>query len=107
MNTYYLKANTEAELQNALIAAELCIEHEEESPTFYGNCGDFILDWIGEIFEPTGVILDEGLETERPEMASVGGYHCNIYSESDLPASLAALLVTPEPTTPARKLAGT
>lgn len=102
MNTYFLKANTESELADALDAEGLCIP-DSETP-YYGQCGAFALDWIGEIFEPTGVILDEGTESERPEMASVGGFHCNVYSNEALPASLASLEIS-APTTPARRLA--
>lgn len=107
MQAYYLKADTAAELQDALQSARLCIESEENEISFYGQAGDFILDWIGEIYEPTGVILNEGTENERPEMASVGGYHCNVYSEKPLPESLAGFLLTPAPTTPKRILSGT
>lgn len=105
MSTYYLKADTAEQLQDALQSAGLCIENEENEILFYGQAGDFILDWIGEIYEPTGATLDEGTENERPEMVSVGGHHCNVYSQYALPAVLSQYALT-APASPVRKLAG-
>lgn len=107
LSTYYLKSDTAEQLQAALQSAGLCIESEGGDVSFYGECDGFILDWIGEIFEPTGAVLDEGTDDERPEMVSVGGYHCNIYSEKALPESLAEFQLAGTPATPARKLSGT
>jgi hypothetical protein len=106
MNAYYLRGDTAEALQSAMADAGLVIAHEDESQSFYGTAGAFVLVWIGEIFEPTGVILDEGTETERKEMASVGGYHCNVCSNLALPSDLDGYLIKPLPTTPARTLAG-
>lgn len=105
MTPYYLKATTPEELQSALDADGLYLEHEDGAHTYYGSVNGFILVWIGEIFERTGVILNEGTEDERPEFASVGGYHCNVYSDKPLPEELQLFEIVP-PTTPHTKLAG-
>lgn len=100
MNTYYLKADTEAELMGALDAEGLCITDEEGNVSYYGQCGDFTLDWIGTITEQTGVD-----ENGDPIFTTIPGVHCNVYSEEALPASLVALGVYPTPNTPHRSLA--
>ncbi|MBN49999.1 MAG: hypothetical protein CMN85_10690 [Spongiibacteraceae bacterium] len=102
MNAYYLKANTALELTDALDSAGL--NTGDDNKPYYGQCGLFAVDFIGEIFEPTGNTLDEGTDDERPEMASVGGFHCNVYSTESLPAPLAAYELS-APTTPARIIA--
>lgn len=103
MNTYFLKANTQAELQSALDGAGLNTGNAETP--YYGVAGNFSVDWIGEIFEPTGAVLDAGTESEHKEMVSIGGYHCNLYGTSELPSSLAQYLVDPAPNSPVRILA--
>lgn len=103
MNTYYLKADTEAELQAAMDAAGL--NSGDESRPYFGQCGTYILVWIGTIGRPTGNLLAEGTDDERPELASLDGYHCNIHSNDDLPEALLPFQI-PEPVNPVEKLSG-
>lgn len=103
MISYYLKASTQIELESALDAAGL--NTGDEGSPYYGQCGAFALEWIGEIFKPTGNTLDPGTEYERAEMASVGGFHCNVYSNELLPESLASFAIA-TPSAPSNMLAG-
>lgn len=101
MQFYYLSAATAAELCGALDAEDLFIESETGSRSYYGQTGDYSLDWVGAIYEQTGVD-EEG----APIMTAIAGAHCNIYSAEPLPLSLEAYLVDPAPATPHRVLAG-
>ncbi|WP_373081195.1 hypothetical protein [Zhongshania sp.] len=99
MNTYLLKADTDAELMGALDAEELRITDEEGNVSYYGTCGNWVLDWIGPISKQTGVD-----ENGDPIFTTVPGAHCNLYSNEALPASLGQFQVSPSPATPHRAL---
>lgn len=118
MKTYHIKANTLTELGIALVATGFFkVDPEQDGAEPVAVDGRYVADWVGEITTPTGEVtiveygeLDEegfSIESTEPVYASVGGYHCNIYSHLPLPESLEQYLVSPTPTTPARKLAGT
>lgn len=118
MITYYIQSDDKDALILTLISLGVSqINVELNDSPASGRYGEFVLDWIGEIYEDAGVTeeVDTGEVDEfgdpiyvfQPIYASVGGYHCNIYSHLPLPESLEQYLVSPTPTTPARKLAGT
>lgn len=102
---HFLRADTAAELQSALDAAGLYIEDEDGNRSYYGQSGDYAVDWIGTIYEPTGVMLADDEGNEYPEMAAVPGAHCNIYGP-EIPESLHAYRLDPAPNSPHRVPAG-
>ena len=124
MQTYYLKATSEAALWTALGAAGLA--HKEYDQTDPANqppdnlgpyetwepTGDFewqsdtqMLDIIGPIFVKTGVTLTDAGGFEYDETQAVAGYHANLREELT-DAQAAALPTVAAPTTPYRIWAG-
>jgi hypothetical protein len=101
MNLYFLKANTESELKEALDAEEFGVVNQNGDSTYFGQSGEFTIDWIGSIYNQTGV--NGGGD---PVFVKVEGSHCNIYSSAALPSSLDSFIVSPTPSSPRRKLAG-
>jgi hypothetical protein len=125
MQTYYLKANTEADLWTALETAGLA--HKVYNPddpanvapadlgpydTWDGPSGDFewqsdtqMLDIIGPIYVKTGKVLTDPDGMEYPETQAVAGYHANL-RETLTDAQVAALPTVAAPATPYRIWAG-
>jgi len=115
---YYLKAESEEALWEALHEARLAYrEYDKEDPlnqrpddleTEWQPTGAFdwrftgqALDIIGTIYKPTGNTLTDEEGMEYPEMAAIDGYHANLIAEAglDLPTIEA-------PATPYRVWAG-
>jgi hypothetical protein len=125
MQTYYLKATTEADLWTALGAAGLA--HKVYNPddplnvapddlgpydTWDGPSGDFewasdtqMLDVIGPIYVKTGNTLTDPDGMEYPETQAVAGFHANL-RETLTDAQVAALPTVSAPATPYRIWAG-
>lgn len=82
---YFLKAESETELQAALVAAQVICSEGDACRVSDG----LALDIIGTIIKPTGnLIAVDGLEV--PETAPIPGYHANLAGELS-PDQLAAL----------------
>jgi hypothetical protein len=117
---YYLKANSETALWEALEAAGLAVKDYDpedalnvrpddlDLETEWQPTGAFgwrftgqALDIIGVIYKPTGTMLTDEEGFEYPEMAAIDGYHANLIAEAglDLPTIEA-------PATPYRVWAG-
>ena len=125
MNTYYLKATSEAALWEALEAASLAHkEYDREDPlnvapddlgyedTWDGPSGAYewqsdtqMLDVIGPIYTATGNTLTDAGGMEYPETQAVEGYHANL-RETLTAEQVAALPTVAAPTTPHRIWAG-
>lgn len=97
---YYLRANDEQHLWQALSAAGLTVE-TEEGPRAQG----IDLDIIGVIYRETGAMItanspDQG-EFTYPETEPIPGFHANL--RGDLSEEQIALLpLIDKPTTPVR-----
>ena len=125
MNTYYLKATSEADLWTAL--GEAGLAHKVYNPddpanqppadlgpydTWDGPSGAYewqsdtqMLDIIGTIYAKTGNTLTDPDGMEYPETQAVAGYHANL-RESLTDAQVAALPTVSAPATPHRIWAG-
>jgi len=95
---YYLKANSEQELWEALEGAGLAVKDydpEDEanqrpedaidwspSGAFSWRFTGVALDLIGTIHEPSGNMLTDDEGNEYPEMVALDGYHANLIAES-------------------------
>jgi hypothetical protein len=128
MSNYYLKADSETALWEALEAAGLAVKDYDptdvlnvrpedelnhrpddlDPETEWQPTGAFdwrftgqALDIIGVIYKPTGTMLTDEEGFEYPEMAAIDGYHANLIAEAglDLPTIEA-------PATPYRVWAG-
>lgn len=125
METYYLKATSEAALWEALEAANLAVkDYDLEDPlnvapddlgygdTWAGPTGAYewrslsnMLDIIGTMYRETGKTLTDDLGMEFSEIEPIDGYHANLREE--LTDEQAALLPTVDaPATPYRKWLG-
>ena len=96
----YLKADNEAAMSAALLAAGFMKECDEEGETGRLYLPGVALDVIGTIYKPTGeTTLVDGQEV--PVMAPVSGYHVNVRTTSE---ELAAVLDAQRtyPVTPVR-----
>ena len=124
MQTYYLKATSEAALWTALGEAGLAHKvYSEDDPAnkppadlgryeTWEPSGDFewasdtqMLDIIGPIFVKTGKTLTDPDGFEYDETQAVAGYHANLREELT-DAQVAALPTVAAPTTPYRIWAG-
>ena len=125
MQTYYLKANTEADLWTALGAAGLAHKvYDQTDPanvapadlgyeeTWDGPSGAYewqsdtqMLDVIGPIYVKTGNTLTDSEGFEYDETQAVEGYHANLREELT-DAQVAALPTVAAPATPHRIWAG-
>ena len=125
MQTYYLKATSEAALWEALEAASLAHkEYDREDPlnvapdnlgyeeTWDGPSGAYewasdtqMLDVIGTIYAKTGKVLTDSEGFEYDETQAVAGYHANL-RENLTDAQVAALPTVAAPATPYRIWAG-
>ena len=116
---YYLKADTERGLWNALEDAGLAhkqydMEDEnnirpmdadedwEMTGTFEWIFTGIALDIIGEIFVETGETLTDDDGNEYPEMEAIEGYHANLIAD----AGIEGLPTIEAPSSPYRKWAG-
>ena len=105
---YFLRAETQQEMNDALLAAEVV----EWQPTGE-SLGDplhlvakrgFTVDFIGEVYRPTGEVevveIDDTTE-QRPVMAAIPGYHANLLGDLTQ-EQLALLPVIEDPNNPVR-----
>ena len=124
MQTYYLKATTEADLWTALETAGLAHKvYNPDDPANVApdNLGPYetweptgayewaadtaMLDVIGTMYSATGNTLTDAGGMEYPETQAVEGYHANL-RETLTDAQVAALPTVAAPTTPYRIWAG-
>lgn len=103
-NTYYLKTPSESDLISALNDLGLALLDREDNVLRYSNNEGISAHLIGSysVATCTGECAD-GYPTY--DYTSHTDFHCNIYTDQALPASLESFLVTPTPTTPYYKLA--
>lgn len=118
MNNYYLRADTEADLWEALETAGLAVkDYDPEDPlnvrpddaepdweptgAYTHRFTGVALDVIGTIYEPTGNTLTDDEGNEYPEMAPIPGYHANLIADS-----AAGLPTITPPSSPYRVWAG-
>jgi hypothetical protein len=101
MNDYYLRANTEAALYEALVAAGIVREIEDGWHVTDGH--KYALDVVGKVYKPTGEIIEQD-GVESPVMAAVPGYHANlrVMDASNFDAELLAEVTINPPNNPAR-----
>lgn len=111
MNPYYLRADDEATMMEALDAAGLVGDDPETGDQIIG--GDpFVIrvTVLPKLYKATGETLVDGEGNEYPEMAPVPGYHVNVFvhpdHEAQYRAALADVLIDPPPETPQVKYAG-
>ena len=92
---YYLKAESEAALWSALVAAGAAVEVQVKDEagsvveTRYAPASGYSLDIIGTIYKPTGNIIQQtvgDMAVEVPEMAPLSGFHANMRGPADLAA---------------------
>ena len=92
---YYLKAESEAALWSALVAAGAAVEVQVKDEagntieTRYAPASGYSLDIIGTIYKPTGNIIQQTVgdtTVEVPEMAPLSGFHANMRGPADLAA---------------------
>jgi hypothetical protein len=105
MNDYLLRADDEAALWTALLAAGLVTEQPELGGAMVRvPIGGAALDVIGMIWRPIGATLTDQHGLPYPEMTPVSGLHANLRAEEPLSDAQLALLplVTPLPATPDR-----
>lgn len=103
---YFLKAATEAELQQKLIEAEVIVPAGDPENSASMRLNGCALDTIGQISKPTGKTNTvDGMEV--PEMATIDGYHANLrgaLSDTQL-AILEPILLPEAPANPFRVFA--
>jgi hypothetical protein len=75
MKNYYLKFESQAELEATLIAAGLGTKNDD---IFVSN---YPLDIIGVIHRPTGGMVTTEDGFEYPETTTIEGYHANLLAE--------------------------
>ena len=90
---YYLKADSEAALWQALKTAGAAVSYDvkneagEVVETRFGPAPGYSIDLIGTIYKPTGnliqVTANEAV-VEIPEMAALPGFHANLRGPADL-----------------------
>lgn len=108
MNDYYLKADTETALYNALEAAGVVrkIPQEERTSDHDWVVTDghkYALDVIGTIYRPTGEVIEqEGMEVQIT--APLDGFHANlrVINMSDFDVNEIAEILIETPDNPAR-----
>lgn len=105
MRDYLLRADDEAALWAALLAAGVVAEQPDVTGVLVKlPTGGAALDVVGVIYQPTGVTLTDQDGLPYPEMAPVPGFHANLRTEGPLTDEQLVLLplVTPSPATPYR-----
>lgn len=92
---YYLKAESEAALWSALVAAGAAVEVQVKDEagsvveTRHAPASGYSLDIIGTIYKPTGNIIQQTVGDTTvgvPEMAPLSGFHANMRGPADLAA---------------------
>ena len=96
MNDFYLKLASEADMETVLHDfykqdTETTVDEEtgEETTTNVGdpylvpNTSDYVIDIVGNLYEPTGVILTDAEGLDYPEMQAITGWHVNIRLPND------------------------
>ena len=90
---YYLKADSEQSLWNALVsagAAKQVVTKDESGAvvsTSYVPEPGYSLDVIGTVYKATGNMVQQtvdGVTTTVPEMTALPGYHANLRGPADL-----------------------
>ena len=88
---YFLKADSEEALRNALTAANM-LDKE-----------NILIDVIGVIWERTGQTVTLEDNTVGPEFAPIPGFHANVRVLGELTSEQQSLLpIIPKPTVPKR-----
>jgi hypothetical protein len=89
----HLKFPDEATATSLMLEAGLLrqVTNEDGNLTNIQGQGQMI-DIIGPIYKPTGVMLTDEEGTESPEMADVGGWHVNMRGE--LPEAIKPYKIT-------------
>jgi hypothetical protein len=99
MKNYYLKFESQADLEAKLIAVDLAEVYQD---AFTPKA---TLDVVGIIHKPTGKMLTASDGLKYPEMQAIDGYHANLIADlSD--EQIAALPLIAKPATPHRVWAG-
>ena len=93
---FYLKLASEADMETVLHDfykqdTETTVDEEtgEETTTNVGdpylvpNTSDYVIDIVGNLYEPTGVILTNAEGLDYPEMQAITGWHVNIRLPND------------------------
>jgi len=93
---FYLKLASEADMETVLHDfykqdTETTVDEEtgEETTTNVGdpylvpNTSDYVIDIVGTLYEPTGVILTDAEGLDYPEMQAITGWHVNIRLPND------------------------
>ena len=84
---YYLKANSEAELWQALKTAGAAVSYDvkneagEVVETRWAPAPGYSIDVIGTVYKPTGNMIQQTVGEqvmEIPEMAALPGFHANM-----------------------------
>jgi len=52
-------------------------------PYLVPNTSDYVIDIVGTLYEPTGVILTDAEGLDYPEMQAITGWHVNIRLPND------------------------
>lgn len=103
MQDIYLKFNDENHAREQLVdAGVLRAVDEQGEVSFYCN-SQFVIDYIGTIFKPTGnmITVNNGDDVfEMPEHAPIDGWHINIRCLSEVPQLLEQY--RQHPSTPSR-----
>lgn len=84
----HLKFPNEATATSLMLATGLLRQVEDQIVQGQGQ----MIDIIGPIYKPTGVILTDEEGFEYPEMADIGGWHINMRGE--LPEALQPYKIT-------------
>ena len=122
MANYYLKADSENALWEALVAAGLAEKEYDEDdeanirpegaaenwePTgSYGYIPLCKIDVIGTMYQPTGNQVEDQYGTLIEETAAVDGYHANLQAALNSSQKAALPILNKVPSTPYRKWAG-
>ncbi len=104
IQTYYLKANSEDALWNALETAELAYKEYDLEGAFTW-IPDVMLDIIGTMYRDVGELITNENGIEYFETEAVVGFHANIKA-SLTQEQRDSLPIVSSPTTPYRRWAG-
>lgn len=102
---YYLKAETEQALWDALLEAQAAITYDVKNEdgavidTRYVPAPGYSIDIIGTIYKPTGNMVQQqgpgNATIEVPEMAPLDGFHANLRGPADLAPKVEYIYYTP------------
>jgi hypothetical protein len=88
----HLKFPDEAKANSLMLAAGLLQQVTDDDGNVTNVQGHQMIDIIGSIYKPTGVMLTNEDGSKYPEMADVGGWHVNMRGE--VPASIKPYVIT-------------